>query len=87
MPRQISFDDVVLTPETYLAWQAVAQKMALWLDATGVHPQEMETVEEQLELLDDGQTLRIYVQLPGERGEVSLNIPAGHWAWAPNVTN
>jgi hypothetical protein len=78
---------VVITPDAYAAWQEIAQRIAPWLMAIGVSLDEVRTMEEQLELLDDGETLRLYALLPGNRGEVSLNIPREQWAWAPTATN
>ncbi len=87
MPKAVAFEDVVITAAALVAWQEIAQRIGPWLAAIGADPEEMAAVEEQLELLDDGETLRLYAQLPQGLGEVSLNIPAGHWAWAPNATN
>ena len=42
---------------------------------------------EAAKLLDDKKTLRLSGRLPGDMGNVNMDVPKADWRWAPRVLN
>lgn len=74
----VDLDDVALTSEAYLAYMRQAERVAQTLQGSGIDPNDIP--EEQGRVKPDG-SLDIFVTLPNGKGEVSMSVPKGHWAW------
>lgn len=74
----VDLEYILLSREAYQAYSQLAQRVALALRELNIDP--VRIPDEQGRVNEDG-SLDIFVTLPDDKGEVSMNVPKGQWAW------
>lgn len=73
----IDLDKILLSEEAVAAWMAIVPRVARAFQAVGIRPEEIP--DERARIESDG-SLKIFVEVPGGCGEISLTIPPESWA-------
>ncbi|MBP9750383.1 MAG: hypothetical protein KBC95_00900 [Candidatus Peribacteraceae bacterium] len=69
---------VSITEDAHAAYHDFARRVAAAVMGTGLRPDQIP--EEEAELAADG-GLRVYIELPQQKGRIEFIIPKGQWAW------
>ena len=79
MSKEISLNEILLSPAAVAAWHEMAKRIALALHRIGKLDENIKIPDERAELDDNGE-LTIFVEIPNIM-KLSMKVPADQWSY------